>query len=91
MIASSVGRKHRYFQLLCTLTICRRYTSAVSDILSRYCISLSRLSLYVSWRQRFQSHSGVQKPLTLVVGVVDGVRVADEADAGPSVRGAPGP
>ena len=24
MIASSVGRKHRYFQLLCTLTICRR-------------------------------------------------------------------
>ena len=37
--------------------------SAVSGILSRYCISASRLSLYVSWRQRFQSHSGVQKPL----------------------------
>ena len=29
MIASSVGRKHRYFQLLCTLTICRRYTGPV--------------------------------------------------------------
>ena len=29
MIAFSVGRKHGYFQLLCTLTICRRYTGPV--------------------------------------------------------------